>query len=120
MHRRRRKQRLHRMQGWQVFACLLTVALSCESKVTAPSDASSEQTLGPVVHNAFGIPGPWWRADATPGAFDADLATCRSASSAARKRPGESDPLDAAYRAFLDCMDARGWQRGTPPPASAD
>ena len=47
---------------------------------------------------------------------DADLLDCREASSAARRRPDVTDPLDAAYRAFLGCMERRGWQRGAPPP----
>jgi hypothetical protein len=106
---------------WRLLACLLPAALGCESE--APLLGKSEtsvQSIGPVLHNAFGMPGPWWQAQAEPQAFDADLSQCRRESSQAREQPGQPDPLDAAYRAFLGCMEANGWRRGVPPAPGAE
>lgn len=70
-----------------------------------------------VTFSSDGIPGPWWRDNATQPDFDRDLRMCRNRSNAARRDPGEgTDAHDAAYRAFLDCMDALAWTRGFPPP----
>ncbi len=79
-------------------------------------EAAAQSAPPPVTaFNAFGMPGPWWRAGASAEEFDLDLRTCRSESSAARARPGEADPLDAAYRSFLGCMERLAWTRGRPP-----
>ena len=105
-----------RLRIWISLACLLPVALSCESDLPASRGAESHhQSMGPLVHNAFGVPGPWWRRDGTPQSFDNDLIGCRRESTEARTRPGEPDPRDTAYRAFLGCMGANGWKRGIPP-----
>ncbi len=36
-------------------------------------------------------------------------------SNAARRNVVDDDGYDAAYRAFLDCMTARSWTRGSAP-----
>lgn len=105
---------------WRLMALLLPVAWSCASSGSeSGGTAKASQSVGPVVHNAFGMPGPWWRDDGSPQVFETDLATCRRESSEARERRDEPDPLDAAYRAFLGCMDGNGWQRGLPPALSS-
>ena len=53
----------------------------------------------------------------TRGAFETDVAACRTQSS--RAREGAADPHDAAYRAFLGCMSASGWRRGGAPAGAA-
>jgi hypothetical protein len=60
-----------------------------------------------------GVPGPWWRDGATPEMFESEHRACLRASGEARR--GAEDPADAAYRAFLACMETARWQRGLPP-----
>ena len=97
--------------GSLVAAAALGIACAGEA-----SDATTGvPDPAPTVHNAFGMPGPWWRAGASVERFDVEVKACRGESSAARERAGEADPLDAAYRAFLSCMEKHGWKRGRPP-----
>jgi len=72
----------------------------------------------PLAFTAHGLPGPWWRIGASPREFQRDSHACRSQSTRARER-ARRDALEAAYRAFLDCMEARRWQRGSPPRQSS-
>jgi hypothetical protein len=74
----------------------------------------SEPLPTPLAFTAHGLPGPWWRIGGSSRDFQRDSRACRAQSTRARER-ATRDALEAAYRAFLDCMEARMWQRGTPP-----
>lgn len=95
--------------GLALLAALLTAC-------GAPGEASrpSEPPATPLAFTAHGLPGPWWRVGASPREFQRDSRACRTQSSQARQRASR-DRLEAAYRAFLECMEARRWQRGSPP-----
>ena len=74
----------------------------------------AEPAATPLVFTAHGLPGPWWRVGASPKEFQRDTRSCRQQSSKARQRAA-SNALEAAYRAFLECMEGRRWKRGLPP-----
>ena len=97
---------------------LLILALGCEPAPATDAAQGHGPGAVPLVHDVFGVPGPWWRAGATPDEFAAEMAACRRVSREARERAGGGDPLDAAYRSFLECMEKRGWNRGIPPQAA--
>jgi hypothetical protein len=91
---------------------LAVLLLACGQAAEAPRPVGPPPT--PLAFTAHGLPGPWWRAGASPRDFQRDSRACRAQSSRVRERVTR-DALEAAYRAFLDCMEARLWQRGTPP-----
>lgn len=62
-----------------------------------------------------GIPGPWWRTGASQATFDVEHRACLARSREARRRAADGDPADAAYRAFIECMQRQDWRRGLPP-----
>jgi len=83
-------------------------------------DGSRAVEAGPppgtrLVFQRDGVPGPWWRDGATQEMFDAEHRICLARSREAR---AGADPADAAYRAFLECMQQRSWSRGLPPRSS--
>jgi hypothetical protein len=84
-------------------------------QVAAPSPAAP--TL-PIAYGMEGVPGPWWRHGASRADFDGDMRTCRDRSTEARRSAHPDLRLDAAYRAFLDCMLQDGWTRGSPGPGA--
>jgi len=91
---------------------LTALLTACAEEREAPGPPEPPAT--PLAFTAHGLPGPWWRLGASPREFQRDTRTCREQSSQARER-ATRDTREAAYRAFLDCMAARMWQRGTPP-----
>jgi len=105
---------MHGRSGLRVGSASVSVLLlaSCGSS-EAPAGASTPSPAPPAHFSRVGLPGPWWREGATREHFDREARTCVSESGAARR--GAEDPADAAYRAFLDCMEARRWMRGVPP-----
>lgn len=72
-------------------------------------------TSRPAVYERDGVPGPWWREGATEEMFDAEHRLCLARSREARGEAGADRAADAAYRAFLECMQQQSWQRGLPP-----
>jgi len=97
-------------------AALASIALSlaCEresQEVTAEEDAAAAE-LAPRVFDLHGAPGPWSRPGATQLDFDTDSRACLSRSREARQQAAPDARADAAYRAFLDCMEAASWGRG--------
>ena len=99
-------------------ACLWLwlAALPCAGPLACDraDEAPPEQAVAalPRSFELRGAPGPWWRAGATQPDFDAESRSCLAESRAARERSAPDAKADAAYRAFLDCMEARSWRRG--------
>ncbi len=65
----------------------------------------------PVLANSFeayGAPGPWRKTDAMRETFNQESRTCVKRSNDARGRAAADDGQDAAYRAFLECMEELG------------
>ena len=102
-------RRVIRQLAVVAFTALLA---ACAEGSEAPGPPEPPAT--PLAFTAHGLPGPWWRLGASPREFQRDSRTCREQSSRARER-ATRDARETAYRAFLDCMEARMWQRGTPP-----
>lgn len=102
-----------RCPRWPQGILSLALLLSCQAEPARPD--GSDAAKAPTVHTAFGLPGPWWRAGASAEDFDAGVGACRRQSTAARDAAAGGDALDAAYRAFLACMERDGWTRGRPP-----
>ena len=101
---------MHRLVA---LGCLLAAACGRpeEPAPSAPaSEAPPEQSFA-----RHGAPGPWWRAGAMKSDFDAESRVCLSASNEARRQTVPDEKSAAAYRAFLDCMEGRGWHRGLRP-----
>lgn len=104
----------------------LTALLGCgeAQQTTAAAEAPAPEAVGelaiaatPSFHTRYGVPGPWSRQGGSREDFDADSRGCQDRSVEART--ASDDPNDAAYRAFLECMDEREWTRGiTPEPAA--
>jgi len=97
---------------WLAVAALVALLSGCAERRETRRPVEPPPT--PLAFTAHGLPGPWWRVGASPRDFQGDSRACRSQSSRARERASR-DALEAAYRAFLDCMEARLWQRGVPP-----
>ena len=91
---------------------LAASALACGNGDEASRPGEAPAT--PLVFTAHGLPGPWWKVGGAPREFQRDSRACRGRSTRARER-ATRDALETAYRAFLDCMEERMWQRGTPP-----
>ena len=111
-------------------AALASVALSlaCEregpeaAKAEVPAeDPATAAELAPRVFDLHGAPGPWSRPGATQLDFDAESRACLARSREARQQAEPDARADAAYRAFLDCMEAGSWRRGgrAPGPVTA-
>lgn len=90
-----------------------TLALLACGPSEAPASVATAPPGPPTFFSREGLPGPWWREGGAREPFDRDASHCVKQSRAARR--GAKDPADAAYRAFLDCMEARRWGRGVPP-----
>ena len=103
---------MHRPVAWTA-AVVLTLLAACGPGDEAPRPPA-EPPATPLAFTAHGLPGPWWQLGGSPRDFQRDSRNCRVQSSRARER-ATADRLDAAYRAFLDCMQARRWQHGLPP-----
>ena len=75
-------------------------------------DPAAAVELVPRVFDLHGAPGPWSRPGATQLDFDAESRACLARSREARQQAQPDARADAAYRAFLDCMEAGSWRRG--------
>jgi len=102
--------------GWLAApGCIALLACSAE-----PEPAQHEVSLAGdfavrIPYSKYGYPGPWWRDNAMHEDFEGEVRACRERSSAARQET-QGDDKDAAYRAFLECMQELEWTRGQPPP----
>jgi len=100
----------------------VALALACERGGTelaaAPAPAEAADP-GPRVFDLHGAPGPWTRPGASQLEFDAESRACLGRSHEARRQAEPDARADAAYRAFLDCMEAGSWRRGGRAPVSA-
>ena len=106
------------MRALATCCCLLVPLLSAcgETPADLPDVAAAGSGVR-VPYDLYGIPGPWWRDDATQADFDRDMWTCRTESKRARAQASSETRKDVAYRAFLDCMTGHAWTRGYPPSA---
>lgn len=77
------------------------------------TDQTDQTDQSEPYYEREGLPGPWWREGATREMFETEQRLCLTASRDARA--GADDPADAAYRAFLGCMQTSRWTRGLPP-----
>jgi hypothetical protein len=94
--------------------------LGCEDRgANRPDAASSPAPTLRIPFELYGVPGPWWRNNATQADFDRDMWTCRTESKQARSGATPETRKDVAYRAFLDCMKRLAWSRGYPPSLNA-
>lgn len=100
---------MQRLSGWLAVCAALACGADGEPAPAPDPDST------PIAFTAHGLPGPWWRPGASGQEFRAESRACRQRSAEARRRNGARDPMDAAYRAFLDCMGESGWTRGSPP-----
>jgi hypothetical protein len=95
---------------------LLLIAFACGDLGDATLDVSAPPPVAVrIPYELHGIPGPWWRDNATQGDFDRDLWACRTESKRSRQGATSETRKDVAYRAFLDCMTRLAWTRGHPP-----
>jgi hypothetical protein len=116
---------LNSLTACALIALTALVACSAEPGSSSPALAAvSPVAAAPpelrvrIPYSLQGVPGPWWRDNAMHADFDVDQHACRTVSSRARKAASSDDRNDAAYRAFLGCMNQRDWTRGVPPPQS--
>jgi hypothetical protein len=100
-------------------AAAIALALACERG--APEAAIPEPQAvdaAPRVFELRGTPGPWTRPGASQLDFDTASRACLARSRAARQQTPPEGRADAAYRAFLDCMEAGSWRRGGRAPSA--
>ena len=94
----------------------LTVSLSaCDEPHPDTPEVSSAPTVAlRIPYELYGVPGPWWRDNASQEDFDGDMWSCRTVSKQARHTAASEVRKEVAYRAFLDCMTEHAWTRGYP------
>jgi len=106
-------------RAWPATALALCVAAACDRAAEPAAALPTQAAATPSSFERRGAPGPWWREGGTDAAFDAESRTCLAQSREARRRAPEDARADAAYRAFLGCMEWSGWRRGARPPGAA-
>jgi len=102
-------------------AALIALALACErgsTEAATPEPQAAAVDAAPRVFERHGTPGPWSRPDASQLDFDAASRACLARSRQARQQTPPEARADAAYRAFLDCMEAGSWRRGGRAPSA--
>ena len=97
--------------------------LACErgvgrSRPEAEPEAPATAEAPPRLFELHGAPGPWSRAGASDAEFARESHACLASSREARHRAPPEASADAAYRAFLDCMQSQSWRRGGRAPPS--
>jgi hypothetical protein len=85
-----------------------------ESRETPPVAAAPRVGLR-VPFELYGVPGPWWRDNATQLDFDGDQTLCRERSKQARSAADAETRREVGYRTFVDCMGELAWTKGYPP-----
>lgn len=98
-----------------VLAITSLLAACDPAQTETPDVAGTPPIAVRVPFELYGVPGPWWRDNATQSDFDADMWACRTESKRARNRATSDTRKDVAYRTFLDCMSSHAWTRGHPP-----
>jgi hypothetical protein len=94
-----------------LLGALTACGPSGNGRTPATPDASGSFAL-------YGLPGPWSRDGADRDDFERESRGCRRRSRQARAEAPPGERSDAAYRAFLDCMEDRRWIRGGAAPGS--
>ncbi len=107
-------------QPWFAVVLLLCATVGCEwaSEPSGAARIPGPPTAAPRSFELRGAPGPWWREGASDRHFEAESRACLADSREARRSAPEDARADAAYRAFLDCMERSGWRRGLRPPSA--
>ena len=95
---------------------LVAMAIGCED---TPDVSAAPPFAVRVPYALYGVPGPWWRDNASQTDFDHDMWACRTESKRARSSATPETRKDIAYRSFLDCMTDLTWTRGYPPAADS-
>jgi hypothetical protein len=103
---------------WSVLASL-AAAIGCVGGEEASSAEIATPDADAPVFFKYGTPGRWTRPDATRADFEQESRGCLERSSAARRDARPGGGTDAAYRAYLECMQEHRWRR-TGRPASSD
>ena len=107
---------------WLAFVWL-GAALGCtggEEAISAELSLPDAGAADAPVFFKYGTPGRWSRADATGADFEKESRICLDRSGAARRDAEPGGGIDAAYRAYLDCMEEHRWIRtGRPAPSDA-
>jgi hypothetical protein len=101
-------------------AALIALALACERgapEAGVPEPQAAAVDPAPRVFELRGTPGPWTRPGASQLDFDTASRACLARSREARQQTPPEGRADAAYRTFLDCMEAGSWRRGGRAPA---
>jgi hypothetical protein len=103
-------------RAWLAAGLLTVLAPGCDER-GAPGTPAAELALAetPRAFELRGAPGPWWRDGATQPDFDSASRSCLARSGEIRRRTAPDGRADAAYRAFLECMQQDGWRRGLRP-----
>jgi hypothetical protein len=102
------------MRPYWIFCSLILAAISLASCGAQPEVSAAPPMAIRIPFELYGVPGPWWRENATQSDFDRDMWTCRTESKRARSAATPETRKDIAYRAFLDCMTGMAWTRGYP------
>jgi hypothetical protein len=93
--------------------------LGCDEPSSSRAEIAAVSAAPPlslrVPFELYGVPGPWWRDNATQQDFDSDQKQCRDLSRRARDEADPETRRDGGYRAFVDCMGELAWTRGYPP-----
>ena len=92
--------------------------LSCDgspNEIDIPDVSGAPAVALRIPYGLYGVPGPWWRDNATQVEFDKDIWKCRTDSKRARDLSSSQSRKEVAYRVFLDCMTQHAWTRGEPP-----
>src|SRR5262245_64499956 len=106
-------------RAWLAVGLLVGLPAACGDTSDAGAPPAEIALAEPRVFELRGAPGPWWRDGATQPDFDAGSRACLARSREARGRTAPDARADAAYRAFLECMEQGGWRRGMRPPSAA-
>ena len=98
----------------------VALGLACERGGTDAAEQALAEAPDPAprVFELHGAPGPWSRPGASPQDFEAESRACLGRSREARQQAAPDARADAAYRAFLECMQAGSWRRGGRAPAA--
>ena len=107
------------MRRFTIASSLLVLATQMAGCDDTPDVSAAPLVAVRVPYDLYGVPGPWWRDNATQTDFDRDMWACRTQSKRARNAATPDTRKDVAYRSFLGCMTDLAWTRGYPKPAES-
>ncbi len=107
------------MRPFMIACSLLGLATQVAGCDDTPDVSAAPPVAVRVPYDLYGVPGPWWRDNASQTDFDHDMWACRTESKRARSTATPETRKDVVYRTFLDCMTDLTWTRGYPQPAGS-